>query len=59
MKIVEVIPTLNVGGAEKFVVNLSAHLSDLGHECHLVTLFDASSNPGCRSSFICCQEFFG
>ena len=43
MKIVEVIPTLNVGGAEKFVVNLSAHLSDLGHECHLVTLFDASS----------------
>ena len=43
MRIVEVIPTLNVGGAEKFVVNLSAHLSELGHACHLVTLFDSAS----------------
>lgn len=40
MKIVEVVPTLNIGGAEKFAVNLSDQLVKSGCDCTLLTLYD-------------------
>lgn len=40
MKIVEIIPRLQTGGAEKFVVELANTFVEQGHECTLVTLFD-------------------
>lgn len=44
MKIIELIPKLQTGGAEKFVVNLSNELSNMGNDCTLVTLFDLDEN---------------
>ncbi|MBR5841891.1 MAG: glycosyltransferase family 4 protein [Bacteroidaceae bacterium] len=44
MKIVEIIPNLHSGGAEKFVVDLINELSERGNECSLVTLFELSSD---------------
>lgn len=44
MKIIEVIPTLNVGGAEAFVVNISNAFVAEGHTCKVVTLFDISDD---------------
>lgn len=40
MRIVEIIPRLQTGGAEKFVVELANTFVEQGHECTLVTLFD-------------------
>ena len=40
MKILEIIPTLGVGGAEAFVVNLSNAFVSKGHECNVITLFE-------------------
>jgi glycosyltransferase involved in cell wall biosynthesis len=42
MKILEVIPHLQSGGGEKFVVDLSNTFSTLGHECTVTTLYDPS-----------------
>lgn len=42
MKILEVIPHLQSGGGEKFVVDLSNTFSALGHECTIATLYDPS-----------------
>lgn len=39
MKILQLIPSLGSGGAERFVVDLSNALSELGHEVILVSLF--------------------
>lgn len=44
MKIIEVIPHLKSGGAEKFVLDLSASFIRIGHECHVVTLMNPSSD---------------
>lgn len=44
MKIIEVIPHLKSGGAEKFVVDLSASFANKGQEVHIVTLFDPSED---------------
>ena len=43
MKILEIIPSLNSGGAEKFVVDLTNELSRQNHKCILLTLFGLSS----------------
>ena len=40
MKILQIIPLLGTGGAEKFTIELSNELARLGHEVVLVTLFD-------------------
>lgn len=40
MKILQIIPHLCTGGAEKFTIDLSNELSRIGHEVILVTLFD-------------------
>lgn len=40
MRIIEVIPHLQSGGGEKFVVDISNAFSDLSHECTVVTLYD-------------------
>lgn len=39
MRIVQIIPTLGQGGAERFVVDLSNKLSELGHSVLLIQLF--------------------
>lgn len=39
MKIVEIIPQLSSGGAERFVVDLSNELVSEGHEVHLIVLW--------------------
>lgn len=44
MKIVEVIPHLQSGGAEKFTVELTNTFSEIGHECTVVTLYDNSED---------------
>ena len=44
MKILQVIPTLGSGGAERFVVDLSNELVANGHEVILCTLFDINKN---------------
>lgn len=43
MKILEIIPNLQSGGAEKFVVDLTNELSERGHDCIIVTLFELNS----------------
>lgn len=40
MRIVEVIPSLDVGGAERLAALLSVQLSKLGHQVSLVSLYD-------------------
>lgn len=42
MRIIELIPNLQVGGAERFVVDLSNSLSKKGNDVILVTLYDKS-----------------
>ena len=42
MKILQIIPQLGTGGAEKFTIDLSNELAKLGHDVTLVTLFDKS-----------------
>ena len=42
MRIIELIPSLQVGGAERFVVDLSNSFAKKGHEVVLVTLYDKS-----------------
>lgn len=42
MKIIQIIPLLGTGGAEKFTIDLSNELARLGHEVILATLFDKS-----------------
>ncbi len=42
MKIIEVIPSLCSGGAEKFVIDLSNQFAKEGHEVTIVTLYDSS-----------------
>ena len=44
MKIIEIIPNLNSGGAEKFVVDLTNELHNQGHDIILLTLFDITAN---------------
>lgn len=43
MKVLQVIPLLCSGGAEKFTIDLSNALANKGHQVVLVTLFDKSS----------------
>lgn len=43
MKILEIIPSLQSGGAEKFVVDLTNEFSDRGHDCIIVTFFELGS----------------
>lgn len=43
MKIIEIIPNIQSGGAEKFVVDLTNEFSVQGHDCTLVTLFELNS----------------
>ena len=40
MKIIEIVPRLQTGGAEKFVVDLTNKFAAQGHHCVLLTLFD-------------------
>lgn len=44
MKVLQVIPTLDQGGAEHFVTELSVALVNLGVSCDVVTLFDIQDN---------------
>lgn len=44
MRILQVIPSLGSGGAEKFVVDLSNELAKQGHDVTLVTLFDVTES---------------
>lgn len=44
MKILEIIPNLNSGGAEKFVVDITNELHRLGHNITLLTLFEFTPN---------------
>lgn len=44
MKIYEIIPALESGGAERFTVDLSNDLAELGHNVIIITLFDADKN---------------
>lgn len=44
MKILEVIPKLQSGGAEKFVVDLTNEFINISHDCTLLTLFDLDKN---------------
>jgi len=44
MKIIEFLPNLKSGGGEKLVVDLATALSDLGHECKILTLFAPSDD---------------
>ena len=44
MRILELIPTLKVGGAEAFVVNLANAFVADNHECKVVTLFNADTD---------------
>lgn len=44
MKILEIIPNLNSGGAERFVVDLVNEFSKLGHKVFLVTSYDNDKN---------------
>lgn len=44
MKIVEIIPHLKSGGAEKFVVDLSTSFANKGCEVHIVTLYNPSED---------------
>ena len=44
MKIIEVIPHLKSGGAEKFVVDISGAFDRLGHESYVLTLFTPMEN---------------
>ena len=44
MKILEVIPKLQSGGAEKFVVDLTNELGKRSYDCTLVTLYDTDEN---------------
>ena len=43
-KVVEIIPDLRSGGAEKFVVDLSNRFSDIGLDCGLCTLYDKNDD---------------
>lgn len=49
MKIIEVIPHLQTGGGEKFVVDLTNAFADQGHDCILVTLYDPREDDLLRS----------
>lgn len=49
MKILQIIPLLGTGGAEKFTIDLSNELANLGHEVVLVTLFDNNNNSTLES----------
>ena len=40
MKIFEIIPHLQSGGGEKFVVDLTNKLAEMGHQCTLLSLYD-------------------
>lgn len=42
MKIFEVIPTLTIGGAERFVVNFSNELAARGHDVTIITINDVN-----------------
>lgn len=44
MKILEIIPNLNIGGAEAFVVNISNAFVSNGHECKVITLYELGDN---------------
>ena len=46
MKILQVIPHLGSGGAERFVVDLSNELSKQGHEVVLLTFYDLEGKYG-------------
>ena len=48
MKIIEIIPHLQTGGGEKFVVDLSNAFADKGHNCILVTMYDPQDNDVLR-----------
>lgn len=39
MRILQLVPSLSLGGAQRFVVDLSVALSDLGHEVAVLTTF--------------------
>lgn len=45
MKIVEIIPQLSSGGAERFTVDLCNELVNQGHDVTLITLYRISNNP--------------
>ncbi len=42
MKILEVIPDLGSGGAERFVVSLSNQFAKMGHDVTIITLYDVT-----------------
>jgi glycosyltransferase involved in cell wall biosynthesis len=44
MKIIEIIPNLNSGGAEKFVVDITNELSSQGYDATLLTLYETSGD---------------
>lgn len=44
MKILQVIPNLQSGGAESFTVELTLELCRKGHDCEILTLFDDSNS---------------
>lgn len=49
MKILQIIPLLSSGGAEKFTIDLSNELARLGNEVILVTLFDKNEMSSLES----------
>lgn len=44
MRILQIIPTLDIGGAENFVVELSIAIKKLGYICDVLTLYDVPSD---------------
>lgn len=49
MKIIEIIPNLHCGGAEKMVVDLTNELLENGNDCTIVTLFELESQDVLKS----------
>lgn len=52
MKILEIIPTLASGGAEKFTVNLSNQFAKMGHTVALCTLYDTKPKEQFNRQFL-------
>lgn len=49
MKVLEIIPHLQSGGGEKFVVDFSNAISSIGHDCTVVTLLRPSNDDILRN----------
>ena len=44
MRIIQIVPTLRLGGLQKFTVELSNEIESSGHEVHLIILDKKKAN---------------